>query len=318
MMEQADEILSATAPPIKMIFVTCGNPLTQVPDTSKVEKAFASVDTVVVIDQYMTDTAKVADYVLPTTTSFEVEDVYYASMYHGYVNYGMKLVDAPGEAKSDLWIWSRLAERLGFGEVFKYTREQLLEIGLAPILEKGVSLFELKREGNVRLPAVKDVPWADRVFKTQSGKYEFTSSEAETKGLSGKIALSFPRESIINNRELGVKYPYSLLSLHPLRSNHSQHYHLIPGLQQNKIEISTDVAVEKGLKENDHAKVFNDRGEIKGIVKILKKAHPNTINVDEGNWSAFGGSINRLTSSGTSDNGLGSTLYDCLVNIVKC
>jgi anaerobic selenocysteine-containing dehydrogenase len=318
MMQQAEEIINAKNPPIKMIFVTCGNPLTQVPDTSKVKKAFDSVDTVIVIEQYMTDTAKMADYILPTTTSFEVEDVYYASMYHGYLNYGPKLVDAPGEAKSDLWIWSRLAEKLGFGEEFNYTREQFLEMGVATVLDKGVSLQALKSEGNFRLPTVKDVPWGDRVFKTPSGKYEFTSSVAENNGLNGKIILSFPRESALTNKDLGRKYPYSLLSIHPLRSNHSQHYHIIPGLQQNKIEISADIAEEKGLNENDKVKIYNDRGELKGIVKILKKAHPKTINVDEGNWKAFGGSINMLTSNETSDNGLGSSLYDCLINIVKC
>jgi anaerobic selenocysteine-containing dehydrogenase len=317
MMQQADEILNALNPEVKMIFVTCGNPLTQVPDTNKVKQAFNSVDTVVVVEQYMTDTAQVADYVLPTTTSFEVEDVYYASMYHGYLNYGPKIADAPGEAKSDLWIWSQLAERLGFVEQFNYSREQFLEIGLSTLIQEGVSLDDLKKNGNLRLPTVQDVPWGDYLFNTPSRKYEFTSSLAESKGLNGKITLSFPRESVFKNKELGEKYPYSLLSLHPLRSNHSQHYPIIPGLQQNKIEISPDIAEEKGLKDHDKVKIYNDRGEITGIVKILKKAHSKTINVDEGNWKAFGGSINLLTSDETSDNGLGSTLYDCLVNIVK-
>jgi anaerobic selenocysteine-containing dehydrogenase len=129
-MKQAEEVLSAIDPEIKMIVVTCGNPLTQVPDSSIVEKAFSSVSKLVVIEQFMTDTARLADYILPTTTSFEEEDLYYSSMYHHYVNYGPKLVSAPGEAKSDLWIWTQLAERLGFGEVFQFSRDEWMEMSL--------------------------------------------------------------------------------------------------------------------------------------------------------------------------------------------
>jgi anaerobic selenocysteine-containing dehydrogenase len=314
MMKQAEGILTASEPPIKMVVVTCGNPLTQVPNTNKVREAFESTETVVVIDQYLTDSAAMADYVLPATTAFEQEDVYYASMYHSYVNYSPSLVSAPGEARSDLWIWTRLAERLGFGEEFDYTREQFLEMGLSKLKTQGITIEQLKKNHHYHLP-VKDVPWEDKVFKTPSGKYEFTASLGST---NGKLNLSFPRESSIRNPELTKKYPYSLLSIHPLRSNHSQHYHLVPGLQQNKVEISADIAEEKGLIESDRVRVFNDRGTLTGTVKIMKKAHNKTINIDEGNWKAFGGSVNQLTSNEPSDNGLGSILYDCLVNIEKC
>jgi anaerobic selenocysteine-containing dehydrogenase len=84
-----------------------------------------------------------------------------------------------------------------------------------------------------------------------------------------------------------------------------------------KIEIAENIAVMLGLLEGDLARVWNKRGEITGTIAIMKKAHTNTINVDEGIWSRFGGSVNLLTPDGESDNGLGSVLYDCLVNIEK-
>jgi anaerobic selenocysteine-containing dehydrogenase len=316
MMEQAEEILNAKNPEIKMIIVTCGNPLTQVPNTNLVKKAFQSVDTVVVIDQFMTDTAEIADYVLPTTTVFEEEDLYYSSMYHHYVNYGPKLVDPPGEAKPDLWIWTELAKRLGFASEFSYTREEFFSLGLGKLQEKGITLETLKEKGHMPLP-VQSVPWHDKKFLTPSGKYEFTSNLAKKKGMDGRLKISFPKESLQNNPALAKKYPYTLLTIHPMRSNHSQHYPFIKALQTVKIEISKDIAEEKGFKENDRAKVFNDRGEVVGLIKIMDKAHPKTINIDEGQWIKFGGSVNVLTSHRVSDNGMGSTLYDCLVNIEK-
>jgi anaerobic selenocysteine-containing dehydrogenase len=309
MMKQAEGILEATDPPVKLAFVTCGNPLTQVPDTSLVKKAFESLDTLVVMDQFMTDTAQLANYILPVTTVFEEEDIYYSSMYHQYVNYGPKLVDAPGEAKSDLWIWTELAKRLGFGHEFDFTTEEWIDLGIQSLKTHGFTLGKLKQEGFLELP-VEKIPWENHQFKTPSGKYEFTSAR-------GKIGLTLPNETKWKNRELAEKYPFTLLTIHPLRSNHSQHYQLFNPLPKVKVEISIDIAELKGLKDGDEVKVWNDRGQVTGSIQIMKQAHPYTINIDEGIWNQFGGSVNQLTSNRVSDNGLGSTLYDCLVNIEK-
>ncbi|WP_299089824.1 molybdopterin-dependent oxidoreductase [uncultured Metabacillus sp.] len=316
MMNQAEAILSAKNPEIKMIFVTCGNPLAQVPNSTKVKQAFESVETLVVVDHFLTDTAELADYVLPTTTVFEEEDIYYSSMYHHFVNYGEKLVEPPGEAKSDLWIWTQLAERLGFGEAFHMSRTEFLEIGLFDLNKHGITLERLKKEKRLPLP-VQHVPWETKEFLTPTGKFEFTSSLAEVKGYEGKPVYLPPKESSITNSALARKYPYQLLSIHPSRSNHSQHYILIKALQMVKIEISEDIASEKQIEDGDSVTIYNDRGRLSGIAKIMKQAHPRTINVDEGQWHKFGGSVNLLTSDGLSDNGLGSVLYDCLVNIKK-
>lgn len=316
MTEQAEKILTATEPPIKMIMVSCGNPLTQVPNTALVQEAFHSVDSIVVLEQFMTDTARLADYVLPSATVFEEEDIYYSSMFHHYVNYGPKLVEARGEAKSDVWIWTELAKRLGFGEDFNYTREEFIKMGLGSLQDEGITFETIKENSHVPLP-VNLVPWHDFQFTTPSGKFEFTSAIGEMKGYDGRLQLSYPRESVYTDKELARKYPYSLLTIHPLRSNHSQHYHLIESLQTVKVEVSKDIAENLGLLPNDIVRVFNERGEIKGKVQILKESSPNIVCIDEGQWHIFGGSVNSLTPHEVSDNGLGSSLYDCLVGIEK-
>ncbi|WP_042464243.1 molybdopterin-dependent oxidoreductase [Neobacillus dielmonensis] len=315
-MKQAEGILEAKSPEIKMIIVTCGNPMNQLPDTNVAEKAFSSVDTLVVIDQFMTDTARLADYVLPTATAFEEEDIYYSSMYHHYVNYGPKLVPSPGEVKSDLWIWSQLADRLGFGADFQFTRQEWLKMTLKPLEEKGYTLENLKERHFMELP-VKKIPWEDKKFITKSGKFEFTSYLGELKTGNGKLTLAVPKESKWRNSALAKKYPYSLLTIHPMRSNHSQNYHLLGNRVKLKVEIAVNIANDRNLKTGDVVRVWNDRGEVQGVISVLPQAHPNTINIDEGIWRKFGGSVNQLTSSTESDNGLGSTLYDCLVNLEK-
>ncbi|ASS73309.1 molybdopterin-dependent oxidoreductase [Bacillus atrophaeus] len=316
MMTQAEEILTAADPAIEMIIVTCGNPLTQVPNTNKVKEAFEKVPMTVAIDSILTDTAKLCDYVLPTATVFEEEDIYYSSMYHHFVQYGKKLVEPQGEAKSDSWIWAELAKRLGFGELFKYSTEEFLQMGLSSLEKEGVTLERLKEKGHLPLP-VKEVPWDDYKFLTPSGKFEFVSSAAEKKGYSGLPQLDVPEESAFHDSRLAEKYPYTLLSIHPQRSNHSQHVPFIEKMQHIQVDISPDIADEQAVQDGDVVVIFNERGRLEGKAKIMKQAHPKTINIDEGMWSAFGGSVNTLTKDTNSDNGMGSTLFDCLVGMKK-
>lgn len=315
-MTQADEVLQAQNPPIKMLFVTRGNPLVQVPDAAKTLKAFSQIETKVVIDQFLTDTAQLADYVLPCTTVFEEEDIYYASMFHSYVTYGKQLVQPYGEARSDKDIWTALAQRLGFGEAFAYSTEEFLEMGLSSLKEKGITLERLKQETTVKL-SLDPVPWKDFRFETPSGKFEFYSLKLEREGKEPLIQLKLPEESSWKRPELAERYPYSLLTIHPQRSLHSQHFHLVEALQTPKVEISEWIAQKERINDGDLVEIYNDRGVFRGRAKIMTQTHAMTINVDEGRWQEFGGTINQLTPNTISDVGLGSTLYDCLVGIRK-
>ncbi|MFP9170388.1 oxidoreductase, partial [Enterococcus faecalis] len=89
------------------------------------------------------------------------------------------------------WIWSELAKRLGFGELFEYSTQEFLEMGLSSLEAEDVTLERLKEKGHLPLP-VKQVPWDDYQFLTPSGKFEFTSSLAEQKGFSGSLQLNVP------------------------------------------------------------------------------------------------------------------------------
>ena len=315
-MNQAEKILTASEPPIEVIIVSRGNPLTQIPNTNLAEEAFQKAGTVIVLDQYMTDTAEAADYVLPTTTVFEEEDIYYASMYHSYANYGAKLAEPPGEAKSDLWIWTELSERLGFGEYFNYSIDQWLEMGTSSLKAKGVLIDELKKTGFIKLP-VADVPWFDWKFNTPSGKYEFFSNKADKEGEQGIIQVDYPMEVAEADQELAKRFPYQLLSLHPLRSNHSQNYINLKIKNINVVEVSSAIAKAHMLENGDKVKVKNDRGGLIGETRIERGLQASTINIDEGRWKKFGGSVNLLTSHGESDMGQGGIMYDCLVTIEK-
>ena len=80
------------------------------PDLNKVNKGFSRNDLFTVVhEQFMTDTAKMADIVLPATMFLEHDDIYQSGG-HNHIQLGPKIIDAPGECRSNhnlIVIWQR-------------------------------------------------------------------------------------------------------------------------------------------------------------------------------------------------------------------
>ncbi len=107
------DIIDTKDPAIKMIWVERGNPVTQNPDTNQVLAAFRSAEFRVVVDQFMTDTAREADLILPAKTMFEQSDVI-GAYWHPYIQLKQKVIDPPGQVKPESEIYYELANRLNF------------------------------------------------------------------------------------------------------------------------------------------------------------------------------------------------------------
>ncbi|TCS80802.1 molybdopterin-containing oxidoreductase family protein [Tepidibacillus fermentans] len=312
---QAEEIIEAKEPPIKMMFISRTNLLTQLPNISRTLKAFEQVETKIVLDMFLTDTAKIADYVLPVVSVFEEEDIYYGSMFHSVVRYGPKLVDPPGEAWSDLKIWAELAKRLGL-QGFERSREEYFEIALQPLNRFGIDLSVLKEKHEIELPLPK-VAWADKKFDTPSGKFEFYSYQAEKDGYSPIAKIMYPKERL-SFHDLMEPYPYQLLSIHPNKSLHSQHHWLNKEKEMKPlVSIPKEIAEKQGIKEKDLVMVSNQRGNLIGRAKIEEGSHPRTIIIEEGYGIDTRGNVNWLTANGLSDMGNGSIFYECKISIKK-
>ncbi len=100
-------------PPVMAMIVQNTNPLSVAPDQNKVKAGFAREDLFVCVhEQFMTETAKMADVVLPATTFLEHDDIYRGGG-HQYLILGPKLVEPPGECRNNHEVISGLAKRLG-------------------------------------------------------------------------------------------------------------------------------------------------------------------------------------------------------------
>ena len=178
-------MLATEDPRLRIAWVERGNPIPQNPETPSVLRAFRALDFRVVVDEFLTDTAREADIVLPAKSLFEQTDVI-GAYWHDYLQLRQKAIDPPGEVKPETEIYWRLAHRLGFepaaiAEHLPGPSDAAIDAYLEARLAQlpGITLARL-REGPVRAPGAVDVAFADVAFPTPSGKIEILSDEART------------------------------------------------------------------------------------------------------------------------------------------
>ncbi|MCP4216986.1 MAG: molybdopterin-dependent oxidoreductase [bacterium] len=317
-------------PPLKMSWVERGNPVTQNPDTHSVLKAFRGLEFRVVVEQFMTDTAREADIVLPAKSLFEQSDII-GAYWHPYIQLKQKVIEPPGEVKPETEIYRLLAQRLGFAN--DSIKDILpgpgdIEAFLGKKLEPfpGLSLEKLK-EGPILSPALTDgdgacgVAFADSRFPTASGKIELFSNEAETRwGLNPLPVFSEPVESPKRKSGESDKYPLYLMTPNTKDRTHSQFNNLKLIRQFSPkplLTISADDAADRGISHGERVRLFNDRGELWVEVRIDFSLKKGCVSMSNGWWSRDGGNVNFLSLGRETDMGYGCAFHDCLVDVEK-
>jgi anaerobic selenocysteine-containing dehydrogenase len=141
-------------PPVKALVVYNSNPASVAPNQNVVMSGLVRQDLfTVVIEQFLTDTARHADILLPATTFLEHTDLYFAYG-HYYLQLARPALPAPGEALSNVEIFRRLAARMGLTDsCFQDSEDDMIRQLLAsagPLLD-GITLEDLERNHFVRL-----------------------------------------------------------------------------------------------------------------------------------------------------------------------
>src|SRR5882762_2526796 len=99
--------------PVKAMLIQNTNPMAVAPEQALVRRGFAREDLFIAVhEQFMTETAAMADIVLPATMFMEHDDLYYGGG-HQYISVGAKLIEPPGECRSNHEVLQGLAKRLG-------------------------------------------------------------------------------------------------------------------------------------------------------------------------------------------------------------
>src|SRR6202034_1082292 len=120
------------APPVKALFVYNSNPATIAPNQTAVVRGLMRDDLFTVVsEQFFTDTTDYADLVLPATTFLEHKD-FQGAYGHYFLQLSEQAIAPLGEARSNVWLFSELAQRIGFTEpCFRDTVDDLIEQALA-------------------------------------------------------------------------------------------------------------------------------------------------------------------------------------------
>ena len=309
MVEIGNALLELQDPPIQALVVYNSNPAAVAPEGGKVRRGLQREDLfTVVLEHFMTDTADLADIVLPATTQLEHLDVH-RSYGHTDLLINEPAIAALGEAKPNTQIFRELAAALGFDEpCFQDSDEQLARQAFTSAID-----FERLRErGFLPLP-VPDLPFADGRFPTPSGKaYASHPLHGTPDFVPNHEALDTP---------LAQRYPLAMISP-PARNFLNSSFVNVQSLRDIEreplLEMHPEDAAPRGLADGAMARVFNARGTQLLRVALNGRARPGVVNGLGVWWRKFGvdgKNVNELTSQALSDFGGGATFYDCLVEV---
>ncbi len=295
-------------------WITTTSLMTQSPNTNMVRKALEKVPFVVVVDNLMTSTAKYADLVLPTTTIFEDTSLMAGIRSH-YVQLMEQAVTPPGEARPNHWIFARLAERFGFGDVFNKPVEHFIETCLKG---SGITLEQLRR-GPVKPTQTPWIPFRDGMFRTTTKKAHFFIEDWEKKGFPPIVAYMQVKESPAGSPELARKYPLMAVQRKLARSIHSSHgmneWILEVHRTQPNVLIHPDDAHVRNITNGAWSIVYNDRGEHRAIAVVTRQVKKGVVSLDNGWWEEQGGSSSTVTNDYSGILGNGHCCNSTLVNI---
>jgi anaerobic selenocysteine-containing dehydrogenase len=311
-------------PPIEALVVYDSNPVAVAPQSSDVARGFAREDLfTVVLEQFQTDTADYADYVLPATTQLEHVDVH-KSYGHYYMLANNPAIDPLGEALPNSEIFRRLAAHMGFVEPCFVESDDML--AAQAFAKRGTTAHydwaRLRQVGWERLDLPADyAPFAQGNFPTPSGKCELVSDRLAAVGADPVPGYVAPYESASSNPERARRFPLAIISP-PARNFLNSTFVNVASLRDAEGEPALDIhpvdAAARGIADGARVRVFNDRGRFELQARVTDRARPGCVVALSIWWKKLtrdGRNANEVTSQALTDIGRGPTFYDCLVEV---
>jgi anaerobic selenocysteine-containing dehydrogenase len=320
-MVRLGEILTDTtmSPAVHAIVMIGVNPMVVVPNAELVRQGLLRGDLFTVVhEQFMTDSAKYADIVLPATTQIESVDVV-QSWGHMYMGWNEPAIEPLGQSVSNSELHRRLATAMGYTEPALYDEDLTVLRQSLPTID----LELLRKEGFVPVPYPDDGrPFGDGLFPTPDGKVQLFSERLAASGRPALPTFTPAGESAAGNPQLAARFPFALLTpkqhtrfLNASYSHLPKHGPLEGGPY---LEIDAADAARLGLVEGQVAEVFNDRATVQVPVKITSRLRSGVVAIPWGWWSGQhpdGKVANSLTNDTRADWGGGVAFSDTLVGV---
>ncbi len=297
----------ANGPPVTAMIVQNTNPVSVAPDQNKVKQGFAREDLFVCVhEQFMTETAQVADVVLPATTFLEHDDIYRGGG-HQYLILGPKLVEPPGECRNNHDVIAALAKRVGAQHPgFALSPRELIDEMLQVSKFGSLAEIEASRWRDCQPPFeeahyINGFNWPDGKFRF---KPDWDNVPFRNPYKSGPIAdMPALPDHWTAIEEADAAHPFRLATS-PARGFLNSTFNETPTSRANEqrptVMVHPDDARGLGIGDGDLVVLGNTRGEVRLHAKLFDGVRRGVL-IAESIWpnSAYedGCGINTLTGA---------------------
>jgi anaerobic selenocysteine-containing dehydrogenase len=313
-MARLGEVLTALDPPIRSLVVHNSNPAVICPDQNRVMAGLGRDDLfTVVVEQFMTDTARYADIVLPATTQLEHLDLS-ITWGHLYLALNRPAIPPVGDALPNTEIFRRLAGAMGMDD---------------PMLRQS-------DEDLVRSLLDSDHPWLDGItyegleddtwtrLRVPSGYCPGLDADLRTEPMRlGSLRYRAGRETAEGDPEHALRYPLTLVSrkqhLRFLNANYGGFPGHLPAVGEPQVEIHPTDAAARGLAAGARVVIRNDRGSLTVTARVSDAVQPGVVALPFGWWHRYtpeDRGVNALTNAAVGEDDLGSAhFHETLVEV---
>ncbi len=322
-----------TDPPVMSLFVFGANPLAASPNAALIRRGMERPDLFTVVHElFMTDTAEMADIVLPATGQLEQLDLHRAYG-HTRLILNEPALAPPGDCRSNWDTMRALAGAMGFGEPWLHDEpetviDEVLRASSRAIPElDGVSVDFLRgRPGGWQVPFAPEVPFADGRYPTPSGRVEIFSAPMaalghdplptyhpafDPAGLSEKDARRFPAGLALTLIS-GAAHHFTTTTFanSPAMVDHEG---------TPFVEIHPQDAAVRGIVDGETVAVENGRGCVTLRAVVTDRVRPGVVISPKGRWAnrSGGRNVNWLTPDALADLAGQSTFHTNRVWITK-
>src|SRR6202161_2608192 len=302
-----DAVALKNGPPVKAMLIQNTNPMTVAPEQALVRQGFARPDLFVAVhEQFMTETAQMADIVLPATMFMEHDDLYYGGG-HQHISVGARLIEPPGECRSNHEVLQGLGRRLT-------VVHPGLEMSARDLIDA-----TLKKSGHGDIATLEGDLWRDLQpdfrtshyldgFAHKDGKFHFKADWANVPLANAGMMGAWDQMPSLPDHWTAIEeadeaHPFRLATS-PSRSFLNTSFNETPSSQAREgapnVMIHPDDATKFGIADGDAVTLGNLRGETTLIAKhfdgvrrgvlIAESIHPNKAHIG-------GRGINMLTGA---------------------
>lgn len=303
-------------PPVTAMFIQNTNPMNVAPDLLKVQAGFARDDLFTCVhEQFLTETAQMADIVLPATTFLEHDDMYTGGG-HTFFQVTKKVIDPIGESRPNHWVHCELAKRLGA----EHPGFEMSAWGLIDAT--------LKASGYPDAEAIWQGHWEDRAlpfdeahflngFGHSDKKFHFKPDWSALGPLHDAMPELPDHFDVID--QTTADHPYRLVtapSRNYLNSSFTETKSSISKEGRPEAQIHPDVCADLGLTAGGTVRLGNAQASIVVHVRPFEGVQPNTV-IMEGIWpnKAFieGIGVNALVSADRGQPNGGTVFHDTAI-----